>query len=126
MAPAIYPFDIQKKSINELRSWLKHNKITIYHSTPTIFRHFLKPLSVDDGVVCDSIRLVVLGGEEVIKSDIDLYKQFFADTCLLINGLGPTESTVTLQKFINKEINIECQAVSVGYPVEETGNTFTG
>ena len=117
---AIYPFDIRNNSINTLMQWLNENKLTIYHSTPTIFRHFLKPLSINNGIVCDSIRLVVLGGEEVLDSDIDLYKQFFSDTCILINGLGPTESTVTLQYFINKQTKIQRHSVSVGYPVEET------
>ena len=117
---AIYPFDIRNQSINQLMQWLNQHKITIYHSTPTIFRHFLKMLPVENSVVCDSIRLVVLGGEEVIKSDIDWYKQFFSDACLLINGLGPTESTVTLQYFINKQTKILRHSVPVGYPVDET------
>ena len=62
----------------------------------------------------------MLGGEEVNRTDVDLYKKHFADDCLLVNGLGPTEATVSLQYFIDKQTNISGQAVPVGYPVADT------
>ena len=64
--------------------------------------------------------LVVLGGEEVTPSDVELYRKNFADDCLLVNGLGPTESTVSLQYFINKQTAISGERVPVGYPVDNT------
>ncbi len=71
-----------------------------------------------------SIRLIVLGGEAVIKNDVDLYKRHFSSGCVFINGLGPTESTVTLQYFIDKQTDITQNSVPVGYPVEETDVVF--
>src|SRR5713101_7462066 len=66
------------------------------------------------------LRLIVLGGEEVTPSDIELYRENFAANCLLVNGLGPTESTVSLQYFIDKQTAISGARVPVGYPVEDT------
>ena len=63
---------------------------------------------------------MVLGGEEVTPSDVELYKNNFADDCLLVNGLGPTESTVSLQYFIDKQTAISGERVPVGYPVDAT------
>jgi non-ribosomal peptide synthetase component F len=40
-------------------------------------------------------------GEPVHPADLDLYRQRCSSECLFINGLGPTESTVALQYFLN-------------------------
>lgn len=112
-------YDIKRgKNIHELSTWIKKENITIYHSTPTVYRYFIDNLVKYDDVL--SIRIVVLGGEAVIKSDFESYKKWFSDKCLFINGLGPTESTVTLQNIMSKETIIENRSVPVGFPVENT------
>jgi amino acid adenylation domain-containing protein len=115
----LYPYDIkQKDSLSRLPRWLRDEKITIYHSIPTLYRYFTDLLTPGDRF--PDIRFIVLGGEAVYKKDVDRYKRYFSDDCLFINGLGPTESTVTLQYFIDKETEISREAVPVGYPVEDT------
>ena len=89
------PFDIPKKGVQNLGTWLNEQEITVYHSTPTVYRYFLDYLTEKNQL--QKIRLVVLGGEEVIKKDIELYRQNFSKECLLINGFGPTESTISLR-----------------------------
>ena len=37
-----------------------------------------------------------------------------------MNGLGPTEATVSLQYFIDKQTDLSTQRVPLGYPVEDT------
>jgi tyrocidine synthetase-3 len=69
---------------------------------------------------CNYLRLVVLGGEAVSISDVKNYKNHFCDDCLLINGLGPTESTITIQNFINKSFELNSAYVPIGYPVDKT------
>jgi amino acid adenylation domain-containing protein len=114
----LYPIDIKEEGLTDLSKWLQQEKITIYHSTPTLYRHFVSTISGDEKF--PKIRLIVLGGEEVVKTDVDLYKEHFSNECIFVNGLGPTESTVTLQYFINKQTEITRNTVPVGYPVEET------
>ncbi|QLE40077.1 amino acid adenylation domain-containing protein [Nostoc sp. C052] len=114
----LYPINIKEEGLTHLFEVLQQQKITIYHSTPTLYRHFVSTLSKDEKL--PQIRLVVLGGEEVIKTDVDLYKKHFSDECIFVNGLGPTESTVTLQYFINQQTEITRNTVPVGYPIEET------
>ncbi|HJS24453.1 MAG TPA: condensation domain-containing protein, partial [Pyrinomonadaceae bacterium] len=55
------------------------------------------------------------GGEEVQKSDFELYRKHFSPLCLFVNGLGLTESTVTLQYFANQQTEIKHDTVPVGY-----------
>ncbi|MEM9271366.1 MAG: amino acid adenylation domain-containing protein [Cyanobacteria bacterium P01_F01_bin.143] len=115
----LYPFDIKEDGLTNLAQQLQEQKITIYHSTPTVYRYFLETMSLGENFL-SQIRLVVLGGEEVVKTDVDLYQKYFSSDCLFINGLGPTESTVTLQSFMSHETTITRNSVPVGYPVEET------
>lgn len=114
----LYPIDLRKEGLINLPQYLNQSQITIYHSTPTVYRYFLNSLTGAEEF--PSIRLIVLGGEAVIKRDIDLYKKHFSKNCVFINGLGPTESTVSLQNFIDHETELSRNAVPVGFPVDET------
>ncbi|MGB0383636.1 MAG: amino acid adenylation domain-containing protein, partial [Ardenticatenaceae bacterium] len=114
----LYPFDLKQNSLQELVEYLIEEEITIYHSTPTVYRHVINTLTGDEPF--RNLRLIVMGGEAVYKPDVESYKKHFSDECLFVNGLGPTESTVTLQYFINKETELTRHAVPVGYPVDKT------
>jgi amino acid adenylation domain-containing protein len=120
----LYPIDVKRDGLVNLDRWLIEEKISIYHSTPTLYRYFLDTLLNDKDVTkrlqFPDIRLVVLGGEEVVKRDVELYQRCFSALCIFINGLGPTESTVTLQYFINQQTTIPRNTVPVGYPVDDT------
>jgi amino acid adenylation domain-containing protein len=115
---ALYPMSLYEEGLTELPLWLTKHKITIYHSTPTVYRYFMSTLTGRE--VFPTIRLVVLGGEAVHQGDVDLYKRHFSPACILVNGLGPTESTVSLQYFVDQQMEITRHAVPVGYPVEDT------
>jgi len=114
----LYPINIKGEGFANLSRWFIEKELTIYHSTPTVYRYFINSLT--DGEIVPTFRLVVLGGEEVHKRDVELYKKHFLPECIFINGLGPTESTVSLQYFINHDTEITRNAVPVGYPVENT------
>ncbi len=122
---ALYPFDI-KQNLSCLVQWLEEEEITIYHSIPTVYRYFIDELlhvighEGATGGRFLHLRFIVLGGEAVFKKDVEAYKRYLPDNCLFINGLGPTESTVTLQFFIDKETQMNREAVPVGYPVDRT------
>ncbi|MBL3658751.1 non-ribosomal peptide synthetase [Fulvivirga sediminis] len=116
----LYPFNLKANGIAAFRDLIYKENITIYHSTPSVFR------SVFDTEVSqkvpEAVRLVVMGGEPVVPKDLDIYVSKFNDECIFINGLGPTESTITLQNFISKEMAMSSRrrTVAVGLPVEQT------
>jgi amino acid adenylation domain-containing protein len=117
----LYPIDIREDGLAGLPERLVAEEITVYHSTPTVYRYFIDALS-DQGKQSQfpSVRLVVLGGEKVSRADVELYQQRFADQCLFVNGLGPTEATVSLQNFIDKQTVVYGDSVPVGFPVADT------
>jgi amino acid adenylation domain-containing protein len=114
---ALYPMELKEEGFDEVVRSIRENSITVYHSTPTVFRSLSKRLGERTP---DCVRLVVLGGEEARKTDADLYREKFAPHCILVNGLGPTESTVSLQYFVTRERELRRASLPVGYPVEET------
>jgi amino acid adenylation domain-containing protein len=110
------PIDIKEDGLADQR--LIDEEITVYHSTPTVYRYFVNTLN--DHTDFPRVRLIVLGGEEVKRTDVELYKKHFSDNCLFVNGLGPTEATVSLQNFIDKETAVSSESVPVGFPVADT------
>ncbi len=113
---SLHPIDVRKENVDDIVNLMDDEKITIYHSTPSLYRHLFRAM-VDESKFA-AMRLIVLGGEEAVREDAMLYKKLFSDTCLFVNGLGPTESTVSLQYFIHKDTEVIRQSIPVGVPVD--------
>jgi amino acid adenylation domain-containing protein len=112
------PLDLKQIGFLGLRERLSAGDITIYHSTPTVYRGLLATLGDHERI--DGVRMVVLGGEEAVAQDLALYKRHFSNECLFVNGLGPTESTVSVQYFADRHTSLDRRTVPVGFPVEGT------
>jgi amino acid adenylation domain-containing protein len=110
----ICPYNLRLEGTYNLAEWLNEAEITIYHSVPAIFRSFLR-----DGRQFPLIRLIRLEGDRASRTDVELYQQCFSSTCLLVNGLGTTETGLCRQYFINKKSSITDKILPVGYPVAD-------
>lgn len=112
------PIDVRAVGLSGVRDRLTRDGITIYHSTPTLYRHLVRDLS--GRAKPETVRLVVLGGEEVRSEDVTALRENFGPSCMLVNGFGPTESTVSLQYFVDRATSLERRSVPIGHPVERT------
>ena len=65
------------------------------------------------------MRLIKLSGEPVYKRDVDIFKKYFPESCLLINMLASAEVGSTRVYFMGKETPIHENLVPIGYPMEE-------
>ncbi|MEW5929719.1 MAG: amino acid adenylation domain-containing protein, partial [Gemmatimonadota bacterium] len=115
---ALLPLDWREETAPGVAGWMRRERITLYHSTPTVFRHLVAGLAEEERF--PDVRLVVLGGEETQSRDVEAFRAHFAPGAVLVNGLGPTESTVTLQNFIGRDTPTPRGSVPVGHPVEDT------
>jgi len=113
----LYPVNLKEESLSNLSSWLIQQEVTLYHSTPTVYRHWLNTLTEEK---FPKIRLVVLGGEAVEQSEVEWYRNHFATDCFFVNLFGSTESSINSFNFINQQTDTTRHAVSVGYSIEET------
>jgi thioesterase domain-containing protein/acyl carrier protein len=110
------PIDLMKDGLRRLPAILRESGVTFFHSTPTVFRHLVGALSPGEALA--AVRRVVLGGEEARRSDVEAYRAHFGPACILVNGLGPTESTLALQYHVDRTTEISRETLPVGYPVE--------
>ena len=121
----LYPIDVKQEGLSHLHRYLVKEKITVYHSTPTLYRYLIETEEnagspQTESATFPEARLVVLGGEAVSKRDVDAYRRHFPVEAVFVNGLGPSESTVTLQQFITHDTPVHLSNVPVGLPVEDT------
>lgn len=103
-------------SMTRFANWLNQERITLFHSVPSVFRFFMKNL--DDGIRLPHIRMVLLGGEVVSGTDFELYKQKHADDCLFVNFLGCSELMVISFFIMNKDMAVHPAKIPAGYVVD--------
>ena len=114
----LLPFDLRKQDFISLGSWIATRHVTIYHSTPSVFRHFLR--TIPDSDIVKEVRRVVLGGEPVVAQDLELFRERFSSECTLVNGFGQTEYSFSLQYFADAQTEVVGNSVPIGYPVDDT------
>jgi amino acid adenylation domain-containing protein len=109
-------FDIEGMGLHRLGSWIKDEGITYIGIVPSFLRRFLE--STPEGITFPSVRMVTLGGEALLKGDVDLYKRYFSDDCVLLNVMAATETDVMTRFVVDKDTVIDEPVVPIGYPDE--------
>ena len=112
---ALIPLDLKEEGFSGLGKWLREEKMTIYHSVPTVFRQFAETLTDQDEF--PDLRVLRLGGEPVYKRELDLFKKYFSQDCIFVNRLGSTETGSLRMYFIDKDTQVSGNLIPVGYPV---------
>ena len=114
---SVLPYNLKEyENMENLTQWVKEEKITIYHSVPQLFRNFIRKL--EENEIVESIRLVLLGGEAIYRTDMELFKQHCSKDSFLANVLGASEVLVGTIFFLNTESCDYGYTVPVGYEVE--------
>ncbi len=113
---SLYPVDLKSTTLVDCIQWMTQERISIYHSTPSVYRHLVSELKQP----LEHIRLVVMGGEPVIRTDVSAYQKRFSNSCLFINLIGQTESSFNALSIIDQNTVLPRHAIPVGYPVADT------
>lgn len=87
---ALYPFPVVVKGIIGLADWITRHGITVYVSSASIFRNFMRTLEPDFRF--SGIRAVRLSSEPVTAEDFSLFKTHFAQDCLFVHTLSCSET----------------------------------
>lgn len=111
----LYPVSIKTKSMDTMAEWLIREKITIWHSVPTVYRFLIHTLTGEE--VFPHLRLVVLGGEAVLANDVLMFKRFFPEA-VFMNLYGQSESSYNSGQFISAATPFS--KVMLGKPVQGT------
>mgnify|MGYP003114928709 CR=1 FL=1 len=111
---SVFPKRFQASTIETLPSWLIEHRISIYHSVPAVFRFALNPSTLDS-----SLRIMRLEGDQAAINDLAIFQAFSPPGCVLVNGLGTSETGICRQYFFEKTSTLPKGNVPVGYPVED-------
>ncbi|MCP5049715.1 MAG: amino acid adenylation domain-containing protein, partial [bacterium] len=119
----LFPLDIKTMlDQRELADFIVAQRITLWHSVPTLYRYFTDSLSGSEMFPglrgLRGLRYIILGGEPLREHDIVLYKTFFPGA-VLANVYGQTESSVNTIHLI--DAGTPFTKPVLGEPLEKTG-----
>ncbi len=141
---AVVPVDIRTQGLDHLAEAMTSRGVTIYHSTPTVYRFLLDSLGGDgvpggdppDGVAQEggapdgdpagdaalpTIRAIVLGGEEVTRRDVERCRARLGKDCVFVNGYGATEVSFAVQNHLAATDELDAElpggVVPIGVPL---------
>ncbi len=83
-------FPAAQKGVSGLADWMVTHRISVYVSSASIFRNFVKGL--DSAVRFAGVRIVRLASEPATYEDLAAYKRHFSDTCILLQTLSSSET----------------------------------
>ena len=105
-----HPIDLREMGFEKLAAWLIEQRITIYHSVPSIFQRV-----VATGKNFPSLRVIRLEGDQMSRTHLELFQSRFGAGTTLVNGLGATETGISHQFPIRHDTVVPGSTVPVGY-----------
>jgi amino acid adenylation domain-containing protein len=110
---SLFPFDIKSRGTHRLADWLNEERITVFHSSPSVFRQLSE--SLQGGGQIPTLRLLNLSGAPVSKSDIEHYRKLFAPGALLEISIGATETHKFASFIVDADFQFPARGVPGGY-----------
>ncbi|MGW7531354.1 amino acid adenylation domain-containing protein [Amycolatopsis sp. NPDC054798] len=108
---AVVPFDVAAHGVTALGEVLAKHAVTVYHSTPTMFRYLTD--SLGDRRL-PALRAVLLGGEQVRRDDVERARRVGAPECVFVNGYGATEISFVTQHHLGPDASVDGEVIPVG------------
>lgn len=116
---AAVPVDVRRHGLGHLLTALRDRRVSVYHSPPTLFRYLVGALGPDE--VLDDVRVVLLGGEQLTRGDVESHRRHFRPGSLLVNGYGATEVSFALQDRRTADTPLDGEIVPIGRPLDGLG-----
>ena len=110
-------FDVNKEAPGRLSRWLFEQRITACMIASPLFRTLCETLTQAQRF--PDLRLLRLQSETVCRSDVDLYKKYFAGYSVLANSLASSEADMLTEYYIDNDTRLLNDDVPVGYAVPD-------
>jgi amino acid adenylation domain-containing protein len=111
---AAVPIDLRSRGLAHLAGALDERGVTVYHSTPTVYRYLMASLGER---TLPRIRVAVLGGEEVTARDVRLCRRHLGADCVFVNGYGATEVSFIAQHHLPPGAPVAGGVLPIGRPL---------
>lgn len=112
---AICPFPLMERSLAGLTEFLKERRITVWVSSASVFRAFIKTLARD---FFPEMRLVRLGSEAATSEDFLAFKRHFISGCVLLHTLSSSEAGNISQLPLMHEDGVSTGRLPAGTPAD--------
>lgn len=113
----LVPFDLSKRSVTDLPSWLAQQRITIYHSATSVFRRTSEAITGQQDL--SNLRYIHLTSEPLRVTDIQLFDKQFPPGCLLCVMYGSTDGGVIATGWLDRRHDPQVDRVPVGFAPDE-------
>ncbi len=114
------PISLKKGwEIDSLVNTLNAEKVTIWHSVPSVFRLFAKQLQ-SSLLKLDSLRIIKMTGEPTSRHDFNLFHSIAPAFCDFVVSYGSTESTLNTIHVVPNNSNVFTNLVTPGQLVPRT------
>ena len=114
---ALCLFHVRSQGVGRLATWLNEQRITVYHSVPAVFRQLARSVGKKNSF--DTVRLVRLGGEPMLRGDWELFRQHCPEHCRLMHALSSTETGLISALLIDRQTVLSTRRISVGRTMRE-------
>jgi len=113
----LYIADPHHVGIGGILRTFRDHRITICYMVPALLRELLR-LPTATGA-CGDIRVLRLGGDTVLASDIALCRNSLPQSCRILIGFGSTEAPTIFQWFVPPNWNPDGPTVPCGYALPD-------
>ena len=114
---ALAPFALRTEGVGRAAAWLQAQRITVCHCVPTVFRHLAR--APDAAQNFSTLRMVRLGGEPLLRGDVELFQQLCPDDCRLLHAFSSTETGLIAALLLDRNTPLPNARVPVGRPVRD-------
>ena len=114
----LLPFDVRRKGVVRLGSWMSTEGISICAISSPLFRKLCEALTGTESF--PNLRSIRLRSDTVRADDVSLFKKFLPPRCVLITGLASSESGHITTYRVERNSELISNEVPVGYPVAGT------
>lgn len=108
-------FQLRSEGTARLADWLPREGITVFHSVPTVFRHLARAAAGKK--TFETVRLIRLGGEPVLRGDLEIFRQVCPDRCGFLQSLSSTETGMISTFLMNQQTDLKYPRVPAGHAV---------
>ena len=109
----LYPYNIGADRPESLLDWFEREKITNFGPPVSLFRRIVALMP--EGKWFTTLRILALTGQTVSREDVENFRKFFPENCVLNHVLSSIETYVISLLGINRQTVIEGNTVPVGY-----------
>jgi len=111
------PFHVRSRGVEQLASWLPQQRVNVYHSVPTVFRQLARAAGGQKPF--ENMRLIRLGGEPMLRGDVEIFQQHCPDTCRLMHSFSSTETGLVSTLVMNRRTVLSDWRVPIGQAIRD-------